>query len=156
MHSLRERTCTTRSTKHDTRLFPHKSVLQPSLKRSDRNRRIGQLLSPHSLVVLRICGLTSSLRMSGHPTVLFPQGSGDVGFAGAFRRLPEPLRVALVEHELDDAGIFEAFPRKPLALLGILGADGRLLLIRVCLLVVVLVFYVLWPQDTVLWYFCFF
>ena len=56
------------------RLFLHKSVLQPSLKRSGSNRRIRQLLSPHSFVV------------------------GDVGFAAAFRRLLEPLRVALVEH----------------------------------------------------------
>ena len=61
--------------------------------------------------------------MSGHPTVLFPQGSSDVGLAAAFRRPPEPLRVALVEHVLDHAGILEAFPRKPLALLGILGAE---------------------------------
>ena len=70
-------------------------------------RSTTRLLSPHSFVVLRTCGLTSSLRMSSHPTVLFPQGSGDVEFAAAFRRLSEPLRVALVEHELDDAGLLK-------------------------------------------------
>ena len=50
--------------------------------------------------------------MSTRPSSSFLHGSGDIGFAAAFQRL------ALVDHELDDAGVLEAFSRKPLALLG--------------------------------------
>ena len=65
----------------------------------------------------------SSVRVAGYLPVISPQASQDVGFAAAFRRIPSQLRVALVEHELDDAGILERFSRKPIALLGILGTD---------------------------------
>ena len=56
--------------------------------------------------------------MTSSPSSSFPQGIQDIGFAAALRRLPQQLRAALVEHELDDAGVLELYPRKPLGVLG--------------------------------------
>ena len=50
IHTFRERTCATHSTKHDTRLFPHQSVSQLSLKRSVLTKE-GRVSAPHSLCV---------------------------------------------------------------------------------------------------------
>ena len=57
--------------------------------------------------------------MTTQPSAPFPQGPQDIGFAAALRRLPWQLRAALVEHELDDAGVSEFYPRKPIGILGI-------------------------------------
>ena len=97
VHPFRGRTCATPSTKHDTRLFPH--VL----------RRIRQLL----VSTLTRC-----------PLCVWPYiFVTDVRLSSGSFSSPSHLRVALVEHELDDAGILESFPRKPIALLGIRGTE---------------------------------
>ena len=72
-HSFRKRTCATRSTKHDTRLFPHKSVLQSSLKRSVSGQKVrtGCVLGIPSSAVLH-----PRYGMEATPSVSFPQ----VGF----------------------------------------------------------------------------
>ena len=57
--------------------------------------------------------------MTSSPSSSSPQGIQDIGFAAALRRLPHQLRAALVEHELDDAGVLEFYPRKPLGVLGL-------------------------------------
>ena len=57
--------------------------------------------------------------MTSSPSSSSPQGIQDIGFAAALRRLPQQLRAALVEHELDDAGVLEFYPRKPLGVLGL-------------------------------------
>ena len=63
--------------------------------------------------------------MKGTTAVLLPQGSGDIGFSAAFRRLPMLVQEALAEHGLDDAGILESFPRQPPGLLGMVSAATR-------------------------------
>ena len=57
--------------------------------------------------------------MSTRPSSHFPQASQDIGFAVALRRLPWQSLAALVEHEPDDAGILECYPRKPIGILGL-------------------------------------
>ena len=57
--------------------------------------------------------------MTSSPSSSSPQGIQDIGLAAALRRLPQQLRAALVEHELDDAGVLEFYPRKPLGVLGL-------------------------------------
>ena len=57
--------------------------------------------------------------MTSSPSSSSLQGIQDTGFAAALGRLPQQLRAALVEHELDDAGVPEFYPRKPLGVLGL-------------------------------------
>ena len=63
--------------------------------------------------------------MKGTTAVLLPQGSGDIGFSAAFRRLPMLVQEALAEHGLDDAGILESFPRQSPGLLGMVSGDEK-------------------------------
>ena len=117
-HTYRECTCDTRSTKHDTRLFLHKSVLQLSLKRSPVATE-GRVFGPTFIVCA--CPPASLTSMTTQPSAPFPQGSQDIGFTAAFRRLPWQLRAALVEHELDDARVLEFHPWKSIGILGLHG-----------------------------------
>ena len=63
--------------------------------------------------------------MKGTTAVLLPQGSGDIGFSAAFRRLPMLVQEALAEHGIDDAGILESFPRQSPGLLGMVSAGDE-------------------------------
>ena len=67
---LRKRTCATRSTKHDTRLFPHKSVLQPSLKRSPPTSPDRLPFGDRECTVYRMClpDKLSNVTLSMSPT----------------------------------------------------------------------------------------
>ena len=57
--------------------------------------------------------------MTNSPSSSSPQGIQDIGFAAALRRLPQQLRAALVEKEVDDARVLVFYPRKPLGVLGL-------------------------------------
>ena len=52
-------------------------------------------------------------------TSLAPMMPQDVVFRRAFQLLPQPLKQALAEAELDDPGLLRAYPRSSAAQLGI-------------------------------------
>ena len=107
-----------RAARSTTRDCSHTSVLQLSLKRSAVATKCRVFVPTFILCACRPASLTS---MTTQPTAPFPQGSQDIGFTAALRRLPCQLRAALVEHELVDAGGSEFHPRKSIGILGLQG-----------------------------------
>ena len=78
----------------------HCSISQEALT---RNGSLGQVPFGRTGAFILVDG------MKGTTAVLLPQGSGDIGFSAAFRRLPVLVHEALAEHGINDVGILEIF-----------------------------------------------